>query len=147
MTFSENTFKNICVHIAALTLILSPMLVFSAGTGLTGGSGTSVGGGSGTSLDGGGGNGKFSNPLGGDGSLSGLLDKMLKVVVQIGAIVVVFFYIYAGFRYVWARGDPGAIKTATGILTWTTVGAMVLLGAQVIATAIHGTVQQISSGK
>lgn len=91
--------------------------------------------------------GKFCNPLGsGNDSLAGLLEKILNVVIQIGAVVVVFFYIYAGFKYVVARGDEAQIKTANKTLTWTTVGAMVILGAQVISTAIQGTVSQISSG-
>lgn len=91
---------------------------------------------------------RFDNPLGkGNDSLAGLLDKVLKVIIMLGAIVVVFFYIYAGFKFVWARGDAGAIKEATLTLTWTTVGAMVILGAQVISAAISGTVQQLNTGK
>lgn len=104
--------------------------------------------GGGVSTSQGGNAGKFSNPLGDNNAkLSGFLEKILNVVVQLGAIVVVFFYIYAGFKFVIVRGNEGEIKKAIEMLTWTTVGALVILGAQVISHAIQGTVTQISSGK
>ncbi len=84
----------------------------------------------------------FKNPIKAT-DLSSLLKDLLKVITTIGAIVVVFFLIFAGFKYVTARGDSKKISEAHSILTWTVVGAMILLGAQVIATAIQGTVNEL----
>ncbi len=163
--FSEKL-KFISMHLLVLLFIAAPSFAVAAfdpvitggttgqqslTTGIGGSNSMSVGNTSGISIYGSGSSagssGKFDNPLGSNTSLAGLLEKILNVVIQIGAVVVVFFYIYAGFKYVVARGDEGEIKKATQTLTWTTVGAMVILGAQVISTAIQGTVSQISSGK
>ncbi len=85
---------------------------------------------------------KFPNPIQAT-SLSGLLKDLLRVVINIGAIVVVFFLILAGFKYVTARGDTKQIESAHATLAWTVVGGMVVLGAQVIADAIQGTVNEL----
>jgi Type IV secretion system pilin len=87
--------------------------------------------------------GKFPNPLPGTTSLDGLLKELLKVVINIGAIAVIFFLILAGFKYVTARGDTKQIESAHSTLTWTVIGGMVVLGAQVIANAIQGTVSEL----
>jgi hypothetical protein len=49
---------------------------------------------------------------------------------------------YAGFKYVTARGDSTKIKEATTALTYAAIGAAVLLGAWVISQAIQGTINQ-----
>jgi heme/copper-type cytochrome/quinol oxidase subunit 2 len=85
---------------------------------------------------------KFPNPIQAT-SLSGLLRDLLKIVIALGAIVVVFFLILAGFKYVTARGDTKQIESAHATLTWTVIGGMVVLGAQVIADAIQGTVNEL----
>jgi uncharacterized membrane protein len=87
----------------------------------------------------------FKNPIKAT-SLQDFLKSLLRVVTMLGAIVVVFFIIFAGFNYVTARGDEKKIQAATKTLTWTAVGAAVILGAQVIATAIQGTVNELGSG-
>ncbi len=84
----------------------------------------------------------FQNPIQAK-DLSGFLSSMLKVVTLLGSIVVVFFIILAGFNYVTARGDEKKIQSATKTLTWTVVGAAVILGAQVLADAIKGTVNEL----
>lgn len=86
--------------------------------------------------------GTFCNPIAAD-DLSTLLSDLLRVVTLIGSIVVVFFIILAGFKYVTARGDEKQIQSATKTLTWTAVGAAVILGAQVLADAIQGTVNEL----
>lgn len=84
----------------------------------------------------------FTNPIKAT-SIQEFLKSLLQVVTTIGAVVVVFFIILAGFNYVTARGDEKKIQAATKTFTWTAVGAAVILGAQVIATAIQGTVNQL----
>ncbi len=80
------------------------------------------------------------NPLKSGSSLSGLLANILTFVVQLGAIVVVVMLVYTGFRYVTARGNSSEISKAHEMLKWTVIGALVLLGAQAIASAIQATV-------
>lgn len=84
----------------------------------------------------------FTNPIDAD-TLDGFLLQLLDVVILIGAIVVVFFLILAGFKYVTARGDEKQISSAHQTLTWTIVGAAIVLGAKVIASAIEATVNEL----
>jgi hypothetical protein len=72
------------------------------------------------------------------------LQKILELVVRVGAILVILMLVFVGFKFVVARGDPGAIKEARGALLWTVVGALILLGAQVIATGIEATVKALA---
>ncbi len=92
-----------------------------------------------------GGNG-LENPLGNrNGTLATFLDTLLKkVILPIGAIVVVFAIIFAGFKYVTAKGDPKAIQAAHHQLTWTAIGAAILLGATVISQVITNTVDTLT---
>lgn len=89
----------------------------------------------------------FANPLGQSGGtlqtfLYALLDK---VVIPLGAIVVIFSIILAGYKYITAQGDPKAISAAHQQLTWTAIGAAVLLGAKVISMVITNTVKTLTS--
>ncbi len=85
---------------------------------------------------------KFPNPIQAT-SLNGLLRDLMRIVIELGAIAVVLFIMYAGYLFVTARGDTKQIESAKGTLTWTIIGGMVLLGAQVIADAIQGTVNEL----
>lgn len=75
--------------------------------------------------------------------LSSFLTSILRLVIQIGAVVVVLMLVYVGFLFVVARGDPGKITTARTALLWTVIGALVLLGAQAIASGIQATIQAL----
>ena len=129
---------------------VSQNLILAAGRDVGGSSGNNIGGSSGRNVGGGGGSNcdlqHFCNPIAAN-DLSGLLSSLLQVVTAIGAVVVVFFIILAGFNYVTARGDEKKIQSATKTFTWTAVGAAVILGAQVIADALKGTVDQLGVGK
>ena len=86
----------------------------------------------------------IQNPLGQTGSLSAFVAKILHLVFEIGAIVVVFFIIYAGFKMVIAQGEPKAITDAKNMLLYTVIGAVILLGAETISQVISNTVQQLA---
>lgn len=87
------------------------------------------------------------NPLQGGGNLESFLNSILAVVIRIGTIVVILMMVYVGYLFVAARGEPGKITTARQALLWTVVGALILLGAQVIAIGIRETVQALSVGQ
>jgi len=53
--------------------------------------------------------------------------------------------IYTGFLFVEAQGSPEKITKAKKALTYTIIGAAILLGAFVIADAIGKTVDEIKS--
>lgn len=87
------------------------------------------------------------NPLGPTTTdLPEFLNKILEFVVRIGAIVVTLSLIYVGYLFVMARGVPGKIEEARRALEYVIIGALILLGAQVIASGIQATVQALSVG-
>lgn len=85
----------------------------------------------------------IENPLGTGKTITVLIADILKIIAQFGAIVCVFFIIYAGFLFIKAQGDPAELTKAKSVLLWSVVGAAVLLGASVIADLIRGTVNSV----
>lgn len=90
---------------------------------------------------------KIQNPLGNSNAdLYTFIVSVLGVVTKLGAVVVVMAIIYVGFLYVTARGNEEQVSKAHSALTWTVVGAAILLGAQVLAEVIKNTITQLGSG-
>lgn len=65
------------------------------------------------------------------------------VLLPIGGILCVLAFIFAGFKYVTAQGDPKAIDTAHKMLLYASIGTVLLLGAEVFSTAISNTVNSL----
>ncbi len=87
----------------------------------------------------------FQNPLAAE-SLTELLVAMLDVLVQVGLVIIVFFIIFAGFKYVTAQGDTNKIKEAHTALVATLIGSAIVLGSYAIASALKSTVEQLEAG-
>lgn len=75
--------------------------------------------------------------------LQEFLIKILDIVVQYGALLIVFFIVFAGFKFVTAQGNTEKIADARKMLVWIIVGAFVLLGSYVIRAAICGTLTNL----
>lgn len=90
----------------------------------------------------------FPNPFGNKAntdSLYGFVYFVLeKIVLPIGAVVVVFFVIYAGYLFVTAGGSEDKLDKAKHTLLAVVIGAAILLGSWTIATAIKGTLCEIA---
>lgn len=79
------------------------------------------------------------------GSLAELVAKLLDVVLTIGIPIVAFFIIYSGFKFVLARGNEEKLQEAKKSIMYTLLGAALLLGAWVLATAIDSIINSIKS--
>ncbi|VAW32742.1 hypothetical protein MNBD_CPR01-162 [hydrothermal vent metagenome] len=86
----------------------------------------------------------LKNPLKAN-SIQELLTAVLSYVVQIGTVVIVLMMVWTGFKFVLAKGNPTELQGARKMLLWTIIGALVILGAQVIAMGVQSTVTAISS--
>lgn len=88
--------------------------------------------------------GAFTNPFAGAGinTVPDFIDKLIDILINLGAVVVVFFVIFAGFRFVIAQGNPEKIQNAKTILFYTLIGGAILLGAKVISEVIKTTVEE-----
>lgn len=80
----------------------------------------------------------FSNPIGFD-SFPELISSIMQVVVRIGTVVVILAVIYSGFLFVTAQGSDEKINKAKSTFLWVVIGAIILLGAEVLASVIRNT--------
>lgn len=86
----------------------------------------------------------IQNPLGGVNDIPTFISSALSFVAKIGAVFAIFALIYAGFLYVKARGNSKEISTAHTVLKNTIIGIILLLGAQLIASIITGTIDALT---
>ncbi|MDD2657552.1 MAG: hypothetical protein PHD04_02740 [Candidatus Pacebacteria bacterium] len=85
------------------------------------------------------------NPLGKDATFESFLLSILGIITDtIGPIIVILMLVYVGFKFVTAQGEPGKISEARQMLLWTVVGALILLGAKIIAMGILATVNALA---
>lgn len=91
------------------------------------------------------GEGVICNPLPKITSIPGLIQTILEGAIKIGLPIVALAIIYAGFLFVFARGNPEKLGTAKDTLLYTLIGAAILLGAWAIAKMIESTVLGITS--
>jgi type IV secretory pathway VirB2 component (pilin) len=86
------------------------------------------------------------NPFAHGDSLMDLLNTIInKILMPIGGIVAVLAFIFVGFKFVLAQGNPGKIKEAREGLLYVAIGTAVLLGAWVIANVISNTIFQLQT--
>ncbi|HMO78677.1 MAG TPA: hypothetical protein PJ997_00625 [Candidatus Paceibacterota bacterium] len=83
-------------------------------------------------------NSGLNDPIG-VSNMGVLINRILDVVVTVGTVIVVLAIIYAGFLFIAARGNPEKINQAKSVFLWTVIGAIVLLGAQLLSNIIVST--------
>ena len=69
--------------------------------------------------------------------------KLVQSALMLAFPLGVLFIILAGFKYVTARGDPGKIKSAHEILTWTLIGLAIAIAAETLAIAFKEFFQKL----
>lgn len=72
--------------------------------------------------------------------------EVLKVAAQIGSVFVVLGIIYSGFLFVSARGNAEELGKAKRAITYTVIGAALVLGAWAFAVGIANTINTITNG-
>jgi heme/copper-type cytochrome/quinol oxidase subunit 2 len=82
----------------------------------------------------------LQNPLNGINSIEALLVAILNIVMILMVPVIVFFIIYAGFKYVMAQGNASQVEEATRALTYAVIGGVLILAALAITEIIRNVV-------
>jgi hypothetical protein len=82
---------------------------------------------------------ELTNPLK-INSLPEFINAILNIVMILMVPIIVFFIIYAGFRYVMAQGNASQVEEATKSLTYAVIGGVLILGAVAIAEIIKNLV-------
>ncbi len=86
------------------------------------------------------------NPLGSINSFCGLIKALIGAAIQIGIPIAVLFIVYAGLKFVLARGNSEALISARTNFMWTVIGIAIFLGAWLLAMVIANTVNTVSQG-
>lgn len=87
---------------------------------------------------------QITNPLGEkNNSIPALVHQVMGYIVQVGGTVAIFAFIYSGFLFVQARGNPTKLEDARKTFVNICIGVAILLGAQVIATIVTGTIESL----
>ncbi len=76
-------------------------------------------------------------------SIEQFIEGFLQTIIMIALPIIVAFMVYAGFKYIMARGNSAEIKKAHENFTYVIVGTILILGAWVLSTLIGATVRQI----
>ncbi len=84
--------------------------------------------------------GGLTNPLN-SCSFAELVTTIANLAMKIGIPIAAIFIIYAGLQFVTARGNEEKLKSAKTNFYWAMIGTAILLGANVIATAISETIK------
>ncbi len=85
---------------------------------------------------------RLDNPIAVN-SIPEFVEKVLRIVLKIGTPIVALAIIYTGYLFIAAQGKPEEITKAKKSLMYTLIGALILLGAYVIAETVVGTVAAI----
>lgn len=67
----------------------------------------------------------------------------LRAIVMIAIPLITIFLVYAGFKFISARGNPHGLSEAKENFKWVILGAILILSAWVLATLIGGTIRQL----
>ncbi len=76
---------------------------------------------------------KGGDPISGP---TGILTRIIQILVYIVGIASVIMIIIGGFRYVLSHGDPGAVSTAKNSILYALVGLVVAILAQGIVAFV-----------
>jgi hypothetical protein len=87
---------------------------------------------------------RLQNPIQAN-SFQELINDIVFIAMLIGGPLVVLAFVYTGFLFVKAQGNSTKLSEAKDALLYTVIGAFILLGAQVIASLVGGTVDQFRS--
>ena len=74
---------------------------------------------------------------------SSCMARIAQIVAQIALPLVVVFIIYSGFLFVSARGNEEQLEKAKSPFFWAVIGAILVVGAYAIATAIENFAKQL----
>lgn len=76
-------------------------------------------------------------------SIERFIEGFLRAIVIIALPLITIFIVYAGFKFIAARGNPEGLNDAKRNMTYVIIGAILILSAWVLATMIGGTIRQL----
>ncbi len=79
------------------------------------------------------------DPLGGIG-LQGLIDNIVNFITFLAIIIAPLIFIYAGFQYYAAAGNPEEAKKAANTMKWAVIGLVIIFIANGLVSIIQDVI-------
>ncbi len=79
------------------------------------------------------------------GSIQDFFQAVLQIAAEVGSVIIILAFIYSGFLFVSARGNQEELSKAKKSITYTVIGAIIVLGAWAFSVAITNTVNTITN--
>lgn len=87
----------------------------------------------------------LKNPLNPNfSSIPAFIAGALKALALIALPIITLFFVISGFLFLTAQGNEEQLKKAKKNFMYVVIGALLILGAWIIATLIAGTVNQLT---
>lgn len=87
----------------------------------------------------------FQNPLDAN-TICDALKAFLNILMTFAVPVAVIFLVYAGFLFVWARGNPKGLEHAKRNLFFVVIGIALFMGAWLLGQVVANTLSALASG-
>jgi hypothetical protein len=87
----------------------------------------------------------LENPLAGVNSISDLFYKLANALISISYVVIAFFLILSGFKFVKAQGSEKEIEEAKKTFYYTIIGALLIIGARTIIAIVQGIIRGLNT--
>ncbi len=89
----------------------------------------------------------LNNPLNSNfSSVPAFIAGALKALAMIALPVITLFLVISGFLFITAQGNQQKLETAKKNFAYVIIGALLILGAWILATLIAGTISQLTRG-
>lgn len=85
---------------------------------------------------------KLQNPLK-VSTIGDAIKFFMTTLLKIAIPFIVVFFIWAGLKFILARGKPEEITKAKNMFWYTIIGTLLILGAYTITNAIIGTINSV----
>ena len=125
--------KKVATVLLAFSFIVAPVSVFAAAP--TGGTGGGAMSGGSANVD-----EKIHNPINTD-TFSAFVGQLISTIITVLFPFLVLAFIYVGFLFVQAQGNTTKLEEARSALTWTVVGAFIMMAAWGFSKVLEATVR------
>lgn len=85
---------------------------------------------------------KLQNPLKAT-TIQEAIALFMRIIIKLAIPVIILMYLWVGFSYILALGNPEKIKKVHNLLLYTVIGTLLVFGAWAITNAIVGTINAV----
>lgn len=83
----------------------------------------------------------LTNPLAGGADVRVVIGNILKGVLGLSGTVALAIFVYGGYQWLLARGDPGEVKKGLDTMIWAGLGLAVIFGSYAILDRVFKIIQ------